>query len=216
MASRQRIHSSWLSPDLRLCSDLIPELVVHLQRNGQHIFSYNTSNPLLLGEWYILEYLITRYPSITGPDIFVFAFFLLCTVICYGVSVTYHTLMNHSNKVEKLWLRMDLVGITIYNLGAFTSGIYMIFWCEPVPRAIYWSMVSQYLFTHFWFAITYPTLLGLTDRSPRIDEHPHNGEPQISDPKASRFSNSCIRSDCHIWLCTGDSRLHHFRRLPNA
>ncbi|KAI1119896.1 mPR-like GPCR protein [Nemania abortiva] len=96
----------------------------------------------LLGEWYILEYLITRHPRMTGPDIFVFAFFLLCTVICYGLSVTYHTLMNHSNKVEKLWLRIDLVGITIYNLGAFTSGIYMIFWCEPVPRAIYWSMIG--------------------------------------------------------------------------
>ena len=111
----------------------------------------------LLGEWYILQYLITRYHTVTGPDIFVFSFFLLCTVICYGVSVTYHTLMNHSNKVEKLWLRMDLVGITIYNLGAFTSGIYTIFWCEPVPRTIYWSMVSQYPYRQFWFAITYPT-----------------------------------------------------------
>ncbi|KAI0147766.1 mPR-like GPCR protein [Xylariaceae sp. FL1272] len=96
----------------------------------------------LLGEWYILQYLITRYPGMTGVDIFIFAFFLLCTVICYGLSVTYHTLMNHSNEVEKLWLRMDLVGITVYNLGAFTSGIYMIFWCEPVPRAIYWTMIA--------------------------------------------------------------------------
>ena len=57
----------------------------------------------------------------------------------------YHTLMNHSRRVEQLWLQFDLVGIVVLILGDFISGIYMVFWCEPLERKIYWSMVSRYL-----------------------------------------------------------------------
>lgn len=98
----------------------------------------------LLGEWYILEYLTSRYSDITGTDFFIFTFFLLTAVLCLGLSATYHTLMNHSSEVEQLWLRFDLVGIVILTLGDFVSGIYMVFWCEPLQRKIYWSMVSRY------------------------------------------------------------------------
>lgn len=96
----------------------------------------------LLGEWYILEYLTSRYSDITGTDFFIFTFFLLTAVLCLGLSATYHTLMNHSSEVEQLWLRFDLVGIVILTLGDFVSGIYMVFWCEPLQRKIYWSMIG--------------------------------------------------------------------------
>ncbi|KAL6910523.1 mPR-like GPCR protein [Trichoderma evansii] len=94
----------------------------------------------LLGEWYIIQYLTTRYPNITSVDYFIFSFFLLTAVVCLGLSTTYHTLMNHSSDVEQLWLRFDLVGIVVLTLGDFVSGIYMVFWCEPLERKIYWSM----------------------------------------------------------------------------
>ncbi|KAH8883156.1 mPR-typeG-protein-coupled receptor [Thozetella sp. PMI_491] len=97
----------------------------------------------LLGEWYIVQFLTSRYPGITGTSIFIFVFYILTASACLGFSVMYHTLMNHSHKVEKLWLRMDLVGIMILLLGLFVSAIYMIFWCEPTERIIYWSMASQ-------------------------------------------------------------------------
>jgi adiponectin receptor len=104
----------------------------------------------LLGGWYFKECLASKYPNITGSDVFVFTFFLLTAVICLGLSATYHTLVNHSSKVEQLWLRLDLVGIVILTLGDFVSGIYMAFWCEPLQRKIYWSMVSQYLMYAFY------------------------------------------------------------------
>lgn len=127
----------------------------YLHNESVNIFSHLIpAIVFLLGEWYILQYLTSRYPNITGLQTFIFSFFLLCTVICFSISVTYHTLMNHSNEAEKLWLRMDLVGIVVYNLGAFVSGIYMIFMCEPVQRKIYWIMVSQCPCTHFWSIIT--------------------------------------------------------------
>lgn len=106
----------------------------------------------LLGEWYIQNYLTSRYANITGTDFFIFSFFLLTAVICLGLSTTYHTLMNHSYEVEQLWLRLDLIGIVVLTLGDFVSGIYMVFWCEPLQRKIYWSMVSQYLYILFLFS----------------------------------------------------------------
>jgi adiponectin receptor len=122
----------------------------------------------LLGEWYIRDYLTSRYSNITGADFFIFSFFLLTAIVCLGLSTTYHTLMNHSSEVEQLLLRFDLVGIVILTLGDFVSGIYMVFWCEPLQRKIYWSMVSQYPYTHF--LISYPplTLVGRLEFSARL------------------------------------------------
>ncbi|RQM08404.1 hypothetical protein DH86_00002645, partial [Scytalidium sp. 3C] len=82
------------------------------------------------------------YSSLTGADFFIFTFFLLTAIICLGLSTTYHTLMNHSHEVEQLWLRCDLVGIVVLTLGDFVSGIYMVFWCEPLQRKIYWAMIG--------------------------------------------------------------------------
>lgn len=87
-------------------------------------------------------YLSSNYDNVTGTDIFIFVFFLLTAVICLGLSATYHTLMNHSHEVEQMFLRFDLVGIAVLTIGDFVSGIYMIFWCEPLQRNIYWSMIG--------------------------------------------------------------------------
>lgn len=118
----------------------------------------------LLGEWYIQYYLTSRYSNITGADFFIFSFFLLTAVICLGLSTTYHTLMNHSYEVEQLWLRFDLIGIVVLTLGDFVSGIYMVFWCEPLQRKIYWSMVSQYLISSFFPLLLSRLTLPLTYR----------------------------------------------------
>lgn len=94
-----------------------------------------------LGEWYVLQYLHTHYARVTVAHDLIFAFFILTAVVCLGFSSTYHTLINHSHKLERLWLRLDLVGIVLLTLGDFVSGIYMVFWCEPLQRKIYWAMV---------------------------------------------------------------------------
>jgi adiponectin receptor len=95
----------------------------------------------LFGEWYILHYLHSRYSNATTSDDLIFSFFLLAATGCLGLSTTYHTMINHSPNIEALWLRLDLVGIVLLTLGDFVSGIYMVFWCEPLQRKIYWSMV---------------------------------------------------------------------------
>jgi adiponectin receptor len=95
----------------------------------------------LLGEWYIQDYLYNSYAHVTVSDHLIVAFFLLAATVCLSLSATYHTMINHSHRVESLWLRLDLVGIVVLTLGDFVSGIYLVFWCEPLQRKIYWSMV---------------------------------------------------------------------------
>lgn len=101
----------------------------------------------LLGEWYILQHLASRYSTATTTDYLMFAFFLLTAVTCLGLSTMYHTLLNHSHKVEQLYLQLDLVGIAFLTVGDFISGIYMVFYCEPLERNIYWSIVSECPYT---------------------------------------------------------------------
>ncbi|KAK3358134.1 mPR-like GPCR protein [Lasiosphaeria hispida] len=93
-------------------------------------------------KWYIQQYLASRYSTITTTNYLIFTFFLLTTVIYLGLSTTYHTLLNHSHKVEQLCLQLDLVGIAVLAVGDFISGIYMVFYCEPLQRNIYWSMTG--------------------------------------------------------------------------
>ncbi|KAJ5414213.1 hemolysin-III family protein [Penicillium cosmopolitanum] len=98
----------------------------------------------LLGEWYIQQYLASRYSGFTGADFIAFSIFMLTAVTCLSLSATYHTLMNHSQYVEHFCLRLDMLGIVIFILGDLVLGIYMIFWCEPLPRNIYWSMIGVF------------------------------------------------------------------------
>ncbi|KAL2829090.1 hemolysin-III family protein [Aspergillus pseudoustus] len=96
----------------------------------------------LLGEWYIQKYLASRYSGFTGADFIAFSIFMLTAVTCLSLSATYHTLMNHSWHVEHLCLQLDMLGIVIFILGDLVLGIYIVFWCEPLPRNIYWSLIG--------------------------------------------------------------------------
>ncbi|PVH67396.1 hemolysin-III family protein [Cadophora sp. DSE1049] len=98
----------------------------------------------LLGEWYIQQYLTRRYSGITGADLTAFAIFMLAAVTSLSLSATYHTLANHSQRVEHFCLRLDMLGVTIFILGDLVLGIYIVFWCEPWPRIIYWSIIAVF------------------------------------------------------------------------
>lgn len=101
----------------------------------------------LLGQ----QYLANRYSGVTGADFTPFSIFMLTAVTCLSLSATYHTLMNHSKRVEHLCLRLDMLGVVIFILGDLMLGIYMAFWCEPLLRNIYWSMVSWSPCAKFYF-----------------------------------------------------------------
>lgn len=99
----------------------------------------------LAAEGLITRFFAVHYPEGTRGDRIIFAFFFLTVTICFALSTTYHTLMNHSDHVSHLWLRIDFVGIILHTLGNFVSGIYMVFYCEPILQKVYWTMVGIYL-----------------------------------------------------------------------
>jgi hypothetical protein len=63
-----------------------------------------------------------------------------------------------------------MLGVVIFILGELVLRIYMVLWCEPLSRNIYWSMVSQSPCAQFLFflisdlVLESNTLLSLVDR----------------------------------------------------
>jgi len=77
----------------------------------------------LLCEWFIQKYLASRYSGVTAADFIIFLIFMLAAVICLSLSATYHTLLKHSEHMENLCLRLDMLGVVIFILGNLALGI---------------------------------------------------------------------------------------------
>lgn len=116
----------------------------YIHNESVNIFSHLIPAIVFLyGEFSLQQYLTSRYSGVTGPDFIAFSIYMLSAVTCLSMSAQYHTLLNHSQHVEHLCLRMDMLGVAINILGDLVLGTYLIFWCEPLPRNIHWSLVSQ-------------------------------------------------------------------------
>ncbi|KAK5656229.1 hypothetical protein OQA88_4990 [Cercophora sp. LCS_1] len=98
----------------------------------------------LLGERFIQRYLASRYAEVTAADFIAFSIFMVAAVTCLSLSATYHTVMNHSEHMENFCLRLDMLGVVIFILGDIILGIYLVFWCESLPRTIYWVLVGVF------------------------------------------------------------------------
>ncbi|KPI37330.1 Adiponectin receptor protein 1 [Cyphellophora attinorum] len=115
----------------------------------------------------LLQGLINHYyPDAAWLDRFVFACNVGAAVVTMTLSSLYHTLMCHSEPVSSLWLRIDYVGILTLILGSFFSGIYVGFYCDPIPRGVYWSMITI-LSVITSTLVLHPRLQGLRYRSLR-------------------------------------------------
>lgn len=82
-----------------------------------------------------------RFEMATPEDLMVFSCFFLGAVACLGMSATYHTIMNHSEAVEKFGNRLDYIGIVVMIWGSFVPCIYYGFSAEPGLVRLYWTMV---------------------------------------------------------------------------
>jgi len=116
----------------------------YLHNETINIFSHMLpAIAFFLGGWYMVSHLHDAYKHLTSANYWIFSIFLVTAVSCLSFSTLFHTLGNHSHEVASIWLRMDYVGIVLLTLGDFVSGIYMVFWCEPLERKIYWPMVRR-------------------------------------------------------------------------
>jgi hemolysin III-related protein len=88
-------------------------------------------------------YFRDRYPTASLADQLAIHVYLTTSVLCFGISSTYHTLLCHSEAYSDLWGRLDYVAIIIQTIGSFVSGIYVTFYCEPGLQKLYWTMVDS-------------------------------------------------------------------------
>jgi predicted membrane channel-forming protein YqfA (hemolysin III family) len=83
-----------------------------------------------------------RYARATSSDVIAFTCFFIGAALCLGMSATYHTISNHSPRVNKLGNQLDYVGIVLLITGSFVPSVYYGFWCDPCLQRIYWTMVG--------------------------------------------------------------------------
>lgn len=102
-----------------------------------NIFSHLVPGLILAGSLLVLR-LDTR--TVDGVVVAVQLASALC---CLFASSLYHTALNHSESVARLWLQFDYGGILGLILGNFFSGLHFGFYCHPQLKNLYWSMVSQ-------------------------------------------------------------------------
>lgn len=162
----------------------------------------------IVSEGIVLRHLHSKYANVTTQDDIIFSFFILTAVICLSLSACYHTLTNHSESMDSIWLRIDFIGIIILTLGDFISGIYMVFWCEPTLRIIYWAMVTP------------PSSLStrpLTsiDCNPLRRRHLHSSKSSFSRPFMAHIPSIMLRGNRCIWLCASRPRYLSIRLLAD-
>lgn len=84
-----------------------------------------------------------RYTMATVEDVLAFSCFFTGALTCLGMSATFHTISNHSEKVAKFGNQLDYIGIVALIWGSFLPSVYYGF--RPHPHLVrwYWSMVGR-------------------------------------------------------------------------
>ncbi|KAF3935064.1 hypothetical protein ABW20_dc0108045 [Dactylellina cionopaga] len=83
-----------------------------------------------------------RYKIATAADVAVCTIYFIGVAICFFLSATYHTVMNHSPKYHSVSVQLDYLGILILMYSAMIPLIYYGFVCDHRLRNIYWGIVS--------------------------------------------------------------------------
>ena len=86
----------------------------------------------------LYPYAREKYPDANGDDWMVFGLFFLGGAICFGLSTIYHVLCSHSQVVHDIYLRLDLLGISMVTAGCFPPGVWYTFPCAARETKIFW------------------------------------------------------------------------------
>lgn len=85
-----------------------------------------------------------RYSTIDQGDLFAFGVFFAGTIICFGISTTFHILGSHSQRVYHTWLLLDVYGIFIIMIATVFSATFYGFYCDRFWWKFYSTAVRAY------------------------------------------------------------------------
>ncbi|PQE12367.1 hemolysin-III channel Izh2 protein [Rutstroemia sp. NJR-2017a BVV2] len=96
---------------------------------------------------YIYCVAVPRMGDAKLADLVVFGIFFFGVACCFSLSSLFHTLSNHSEKVAKIWLEFDFMGIVVLMWGSMVPTVYHGFVCDPLLQKVYWSMITLFAFS---------------------------------------------------------------------
>lgn len=67
----------------------------------------------------------------------VFSAFFIGAIMCLGFSWVFHTVYNHSQRIGKLFNKLDYCGIAFLTMGSFVPWLYYGFYCQMGVKIIY-------------------------------------------------------------------------------
>lgn len=114
----------------------------YLHNESVNIYSHLLGAVLLSITSIILYYTFApRYPSASQNDLLAFACFFAGAAACLGMSATFHTISNHSQKVASIGNKLDYAGIVFLIWGSFVPSIFYGFCGQEKLQRAYWTMV---------------------------------------------------------------------------
>jgi len=91
----------------------------------------------------IAAYFLTRpHSEIQWEDKLAFLPFFLGAVSCMGLSFAFHTVYCHSERVGKIFSKLDYVGIALLIMGSFIPWLYYGFYCHLEPKIGYMTAIT--------------------------------------------------------------------------
>jgi len=72
----------------------------------------------------------------------IISLFLISAILCLFFSMLYHTLSAHSERVLRIFGRLDFSGIALLVMGSFIPWVYYQFYCRAQPRVVYLITIS--------------------------------------------------------------------------
>lgn len=95
----------------------------------------------------------------------VFSAFFMGAILCLGFSWLFHTVFNHSQRIGKLFNKLDYCGIAILTMGSFVPWLYYSFYCRIGPKIGYLVLIfvlgTSCIVVSLWDKFSEPEFRGL-------------------------------------------------------
>lgn len=90
----------------------------------------------------VATYFLTR-PSVEVQwrEKAVFSAFFAGAILCLGFSWVFHTVYCHSERVGRIFGKLDYCGIALLIVGSFVPWLYYSFYCRQSPQIIYLTLI---------------------------------------------------------------------------
>nr|XP_039270975.1 adiponectin receptor protein 1-like isoform X2 [Styela clava] len=115
--------------------------VFRLHSETGNIWTHLIGFIMFIGICIYFQCLPGKYFVIEWQEKTVFTMFFLGAILCLCFSTLFHTVGCHSERVYRIFGKLDYSGIALMIMGSFVPWIYYSFYCDTEPKIIYMTSV---------------------------------------------------------------------------